>query len=52
MSSSSSNTMNIITITLPQFDLKKEKIHTNYVRQIGLPETIIEGLICKVLPNV
>lgn len=46
MSIISSYNMNIITITLPQFDLKKEKIHTNYVRQIGLPETIIEGLIC------
>ncbi|MDC7429284.1 hypothetical protein ABTG45_04935 [Acinetobacter baumannii] len=28
--------MNKITLTLPQFELRKEKIHSNYVQQIGI----------------
>ena len=37
--------MDRITLTLPQFELKKEKIGSNYVQQIGIPRTIINGLI-------
>lgn len=37
--------MNRITIKLPQYELARKKIASNYMQQIGLPETIINAFV-------